>query len=228
VPTNPAQPAPSDNQIWAEPDLEIDESSERGGGRIDQEIRVLARANRLALGCDPATRHPGTSPGTDVIDFPLRCIAHAHPDCRFRWARITLDLAGTPDASISDLSPRDEISEHPVKISTKYGGGLKFDLTAVPIKPDVSAERATEQDVYFPTVTVSGVGFSHAIWDFTAVGDAPLHVDRSLRLLASVPSASVEVPVRLTLRASVTAGGFLGKIPLIGRQNVTIPMIEFA
>jgi hypothetical protein len=123
-----------------------------------------------------------------------------------------------------DLSPRTEISDHPVKISTKYHGGLSFAITAVPVHPDVTAERTTEEDVYFPTVTVSGVGFSYAIWDFTAVGDAPLIVDRELRLLATVPASAAEVPARVTLRALVTARGFLGKIPLVGRQNAVIPL----
>jgi hypothetical protein len=214
---------------WVEPQLEIDEESERGGQvRADKDIRVKGRASRLAIGCDPATRHPSDSPALDVIDFPLRCRAHAHPDCRFRWARVTLDLGSTPGASIRDLSPRNEISDHPVKISTKYHGGLSFAITAVPVHPDVTAERSTEEDVYFPTITVSGVGFSYAIWDFTAVGDAPLIVDRELRLLATVPAAAGEIPARVTLRALVTARGFLGKIPLVGRQNAVIPLEERA
>ena len=63
---------------------------------------------------------------------------------------MTLDLSGTAEASITDLSPRDEISEHPVKISTTYTGGLKFDIAMLPVHPELSAEHSTEQDVYFP------------------------------------------------------------------------------
>ena len=63
------------DRAWAEPVLEIDEHTERGGAiGVDQEIRVLARANRLAIRCDPATRHDGPAPGTQVLDFPLRCV----------------------------------------------------------------------------------------------------------------------------------------------------------
>jgi len=212
-------------QPWAEPALEIDEDTEREGSVVaDQEIRVLARASRLAIRCDPATRHRGDAPGTDVVDFPLHCVAHAHPDCRFRWVRVTLDVSGTAGASIADLSPRDEISEHPVKITTTYSSGLKFDIAAIPLQPDLSAERTTEQDIYFPAVSVSGVGFGYAIWDFTAIGEAPLKVDRTLRLLAAIPAAASEIPARLTVRASVTTRGLPGKIPLIGRQTRTIPL----
>lgn len=210
---------------WAEPTLEIDEDTEREGSVVaDEEIRVLARASRLAVRCDPATRHPGDAPGTDVVDFALHCVAHAHPECRFRWVRVTLDVSGTAGASITDLSPRDEISEHPVKITTTYSGGLKFDIAAIPLQPDLSAERTTEQDIYFPAVSVSGVGFGYAMWDFTAIAEAPLKVDRALRLLSAIPASAVEIPARLTVRASVTARGLPGKIPLIGRQTKTIPL----
>ena len=78
--------------------------------------------------------------------------------------------------------------------------------------------------MYFPKITVSGIGFSHAIWDFTAVGEEPLTVDRPLRLLATVPATATQVPARLTLRAAVTARGLPGWIPLIGRQAKTIPL----
>ena len=160
----------------------------------------------------------------DLIDFPLRCVAHAHPECRFRWVRVTLDLSGTVEASITDLSPRDEISHHPVKISTTYTSGLKFDIAMLPLHPELSAERGTEQDVYFPKVSVSGVDFGYAMWDFTAVGEEPLKVDRPLRLLAAVPGSTAQIPVRLTLRATVAARGLPGRIPLIGRQTKTIPL----
>jgi hypothetical protein len=213
------------DQPWAEPVLEIDEHAERADPVVaDQEIRVLARANRLAVRCDPATRHEGTAPGTQLLDFPLRCVAHAHPECRFRWVRLTLNLSETDGACVTDLSPRDEVSEHPVKISTTYSGGLKFDIAALPVHPELSAERGTEQDVYFPKISVSGIDFGYAMWDFTGVGEEPLKVDRPLRLLAAVPATASGIPVQLTLRALVTARGAVGRIPLIGRQNTTIPL----
>jgi hypothetical protein len=211
-------------QPWAEPPLEIDDDEPERASTVDEQIRVLAKSNRLAIRSDPATRHRSDTPDTDVIDFPLHCIAHAHPDCQFRWVRVTLDMSDTTGASIADLSPRDEIIDKPVKISTTYKGGLKFEIAAVPLKPELSAERKTEQDIYFPTVSVSGIGFSFAMWDFTPVGEAPLKVDRALRLLATVPVSVGAIPTRLTVRATVRARGLTGKIPLIGRQTKTIPL----
>jgi hypothetical protein len=210
-------------QWWAEPSLDIDQPTDRSPA-TDQKIRVLARTNRLAIKCEPAVRHGSGAPGTDVIDFPLHCVAHPHPECRFRWVQVTLDLSGTAGASITDLSPRDEISEHPIKISTTHTGGLKFDIAMIPVHPELSAEHSTEQDVYFPKISVSGIGFSYAMWDFTAIGDEPLKVDRQLRLLAKVPSAAAEIPACITMKASVAARGLPGRIPLVGRQTKTIPL----
>jgi hypothetical protein len=201
-----------EGQLWAEPALDVDDSSERESAIVaDEEVRVLARANRLAIRCDPAVRHRGDGARDgarlDVLDFALRCVAHAHPDCRFRWVRVTLDLSGTAGVSITDLVPRDEVSEHPVTISATYHAGVTFDIAAIPLKPELSADRTIEQDVYYPKISVSGVGFGYAMWEFTAVGEEPLKVDRPLRLLAAVP-----------------ARGFPGRIPLVGRQTKVIPL----
>ena len=224
MPVDRAGNAASPGLPWAAPTLEIDDSAERATGRVlDEQIRVLARENRLAVVRDIVARHP-LADGVVAIEVPLRCVAQAHPDCRFRWVRITVDLGGTEGVSICDLSPRDEVSEQPVKVTTTYHGGLSFSIAAVALSPEVSADRTTEHDVYFPTVTSSGIGLAAALWDFTAVADSALHVDRVLRLLVAAPAAASQIPVRLTLRASVTARGFAGRIPLIGRQNVKIPL----
>jgi hypothetical protein len=210
---------------WAEPELDIDADAdaERAGAVIaDTQIRVLAKENRLALRCEPAERHAGAVPSAEILDFRLRCVAHAHPECRFRWVRVNLALPS--GAVITDLVPRTEVSEHPVKITHTYGGGLKFDIAVVPVSPELSAEHSTEQDVYFPKIATSGVDLGYALWDFTAVGAEPLLVDRPLRLLASIPAGAADLPVRLTLRASVAVRGLAGAIPLIGRQSKTIPL----
>jgi hypothetical protein len=215
------------DDAWAAPELDIDKNAllERGESlTIDHDIKVLARANRLALHRDPFSRHPANEDtgGMDIVEVPLYCVAHAHPDCRFRWVRITLDLGSNEGVVIQDMSPRDEVADHPVKITTTYHGGLSFTIASVPLAPEVSVERSMERDVYFPTVTVSGAKLTHAIWDFTAIAGGPLHVNRDLRLLVGVPSSLAEIEVGLTLRAAVVAAGVTGVIPLIGRHTVKI------
>jgi hypothetical protein len=123
---------------------------------------------------------------------------------------------------VHDLSPRDEVSGNPVKITTSYHGGLSLNIASIPLGPEVSGDRSTERDVYFPSITAPGIDLTHAIWDFTAIAGAPPHVDRDLRLLAGIPAKLAEINVRLTLRASVTATGITGAIPLLGRQHAVI------
>ena len=94
----------------------------------------------------------------------------------------------------------------------------------LPVHPELSAEHSTEQDLYFPKISVSGVNFGYAMWDFTAIGKESLKVNRPLRLLATVPVSAAEIPARIILRASVAAHGLPGRIPLFGRQTKTIPL----
>lgn len=227
-----ARSEPEDpEQVWFGPELELDEGAlnERVHGpetldplAVDQEVRLLARANRLALVRGTVERHPAVQQGTDALDVPFRCVAHPAPDCRFRWVRIVLNLAPTAGTVISDLVPRNEVADQPVNITTTYRGGLSFHIAAIAVSPELSAERSTQRDVYFPSVTSSGIGLTHAIWDFTAVANAPLRVDRDLRLLAALPSTTDRIDVQVTLRASVVADGLLGALPLIGRHQATV------
>jgi hypothetical protein len=206
---------------WAEPELEIDDElgiDESQLTEADRQMYIRAKANHIGLFCRAAARHSGPADGADVIDFTVRCVADAHPECRFRWVRVLLDL-GTA-AQVLDLSPQDEAAELPVTIATSYQGGLSFDRVTRPAGP----AQDGDPEVYYPAIAGSGVGLGQATWDFTAIGDDPLHAGPALRLLASVPAGAAEVPVALTLRASVSARGFLGRIPLVGRQAVAIPL----
>ena len=209
-------------QDWLAVELDVDEDAlaERWDGQIviDETLRAMARANRLSLWrSDPERVDLGN--GTAAVELSLRCVAHADPGCRFRWVRLNVDFSGTPAAQIADLSPRDEIATHPVKLTTKRTAALSFEIASVQLGPEVGSERSSEQDVYFPKLTTSGLRLRYALWDFTAVGEAPLHVDRDLRVLLSVPSEVVAMPVTVTLRAMVTANGLAGAIPLLGRRS---------
>ncbi|MEY9857021.1 hypothetical protein ABH935_002629 [Catenulispora sp. GAS73] len=211
--------------VWADVPLDVDEDAvaERAdSASVDEELRLLARSNRLALVREKATRHADAHQGLDVVDVPLRCVAHAHPSCRFRWARVTIDLSGTAGAKVSDLVPREEISDHPVKITTTYQGGLSFSTAHLPVKSDAGGTHTTERDVYYPTVTSSGIGLTHAIWDFTARDGSPLHLDRQLRLLLTLPAAATAIGAELSMRATVAVNGLIGIIPLIGKHKAAI------
>ncbi|GAB2620319.1 hypothetical protein GCM10027168_60480 [Streptomyces capparidis] len=224
APGGPGQALPAETGLPGEADfpMEIDEAAleERAEPvSFDTRTRLLARENRFGLRAGPAVRHElGTSPGT-AVDLPLRCVAHRHPECRLRWVSLLVDLSGC-DGTVLDLSPRDEVAAHPVRVTTTFGGGLAFQIAAVPVGPEATAERSTRQDVFYPKVTSSGQGFSAARWDFTQVGQEPLHVDRELRLLVGVPAGTGETRLHAVLRAGLSVQGALGVLPLVGRRRV--------
>lgn len=188
---------------------------------LDESVRLLARENRFALRAGPASWHPLGGDRGSAVDVPLRCIAHRHPECRLRWVRVSVDVSGS-DGTVLDLSPKDEVATEPVKVITRYGGGLSFEIAAVPLGPEVTVERSREQNVYFPQLTSSGPMFAAAWWDFTQVGQAPLHLDRDLRMLVGVPDGTAEAHLHAVLRASVSVQGMLGAVPLVGRRKVKL------
>ncbi|WP_158801136.1 hypothetical protein [Streptomyces sp. NRRL S-37] len=204
--------------------MDIDEAAleERAEpAAVDRTVRLLARENRFALRAGPASWNPlGNGQGV-AVDISLRCVAHRHPECRLRWVRVSVDVSGS-DGTVLDLSPRDEVATDPVRVSTRYGGGLSLQIETVPLGPEVTVERAREQDVFFPRLTSSGPMFAAAWWDFLQVGEAPLHVDRTLRLLAGLPDGATQAHLHTTLRAGVSARGALGTVPLVGRRRVRL------
>lgn len=204
--------------------MEIDEAGleERAEPvSLDRSTRLLARENRFGLVTRPAAWQSVDAPASTVVDVRLRCVAHRHPECRLRWVSVSVDVSGS-GGTVLDLSPRDEVSTQPVRVTTRYGGGLSLDILAIPLGPEVTVERSSEQDVFFPRVTTSGPGFGSARWDFTQVGEDPLHVDRDLRLLAGLPADAAEAQVHAVLRAGVSVNGALGVVPLVGRRRVRL------
>ncbi|MFY1637633.1 hypothetical protein ACN27F_30905 [Solwaraspora sp. WMMB335] len=208
----------TERAVWADPTHPDPSRSILPGSIVlDEPVRALLRENRLSLWRAAPVPVTGTD-GASGLDLALRVVAHAHPDCRFRWVRCRVDFTA-PGARVCDLSPRDEIATEPVKVTTTRGVGLTFEIATVPLGPQAALSRVREQDVFLPKVTASGVRFRHALWDFTAVGEQPLHVDRGLRVLLAVPAATDALPVSFTLRASVAVAGLPGVVPLLGRRS---------
>jgi hypothetical protein len=199
---------------WVEP-----ERGPVGQIVLSETLRAQLRENQLALWRSEPTLVSGVD-GRTALDLTMRVVAHAHPECRFRWVRFRADFAGTPGAKVRDLSPREEIATAPVKLKTTRTVGLTFEIAAVPLGPEAALSRVQEQDVFLPKVTTSGARFRYAHWDFTAVGAQPLHVDRDLRALVEVPQGSAATRVTFTLRAKVAVNGIAGQVPLLGRRSV--------
>lgn len=79
------------------------------------------------------------------------CVAHPHPQCRFKWVRLGLDFTVTDGAVIRDMSPREVVGE-PVEVTTKVGVGLKFEAVAKVLSAEIKPEVSSSRTVYYPKI----------------------------------------------------------------------------
>ena len=196
-------------------DVDDEASAELGGEEViigDHDIRLLLRENRIALAKGKSSPVQSNDPGLAYYDVPLICVVMSHPECRFRWSRLIVDLGQTKEARIRDMSPREVRGDKPVQLTTSVGVGLKFEL--------VESELTTTESrtVYYPEIVSAGPGFTKGYWDFLALTSDYLHANRELRLLVSAP-VGVPLQARFTLRAKVRYSGIAGKIPLLARSG---------
>lgn len=203
--------------------LDLDEAGlERGDEAIigDQVIRLLLRENRIALakGKSALVQPAGAEPGISYYDVPLICVVHSHPECRFCWSRLVVDLSPTRGARICDMVPGEVEGDNPVELKTTFGGGLKFETVAKILNTELTGEYTTSRTVYYPKIVSSGPGFTRGYWDFLALSSDYLHANRELRLLISAP-ADVHVQARFNLRAKVRLAGTTRLIPLLVRSG---------
>lgn len=219
-------------ELWlgdVELTLNAEELEERAetAAIVQRDYRLWGHENRLGLWRGAIRRRTIESGHRDIMDLPLRCVAHPHPECRFRYVHLVVDLTcaedGAPQSAVvEDLSPRYVEGPEPVKIITKRAGELGFTCETLNLGPNISAEMSQEYQVYFPVIRSSGVGFGTAVWDFEAVLDAPLHVDRDLWLCVSVPTALSALYVQFRFEVRLQCPGLTSWLPLIGRRTVSV------
>jgi hypothetical protein len=215
----------NDFNILFESALDLDEAGvERNEEAIigDENIRLLLRENRLALakGKSVLVEQPlaGADPQLTYYDVPLMCVVHSHPECRFRWSRLMVDLSPTPEALIRDMSPREIRGDKPVELKTSIGVGLKFETASKIVNAEMQPEFSTSRTVYYPEIVSSGINLVRGYWDFLALTSDYLHANRELRLFISAPAGETVV-ARFNLRAKVKLAGFAGLIPLLARRG---------
>lgn len=207
--------------IDTELDLDIEGLTQERGpeqARIieDKDIRLLLRANRIALAKGETSRVDDD--GRTGYDVPLTCVVHSDPRCRFQWSRLLLDVSPTPDATISDMVPREIIDDRPVELTTTVGLGLKFAVASNALNAEISPQLSQKRTVYYPRIVSSGTGFTRGYWDFLALDHNYLHADRELRVMIAVPEPRT-IAVRFDLRARVKLAGIPGAIPLLARTG---------
>lgn len=177
---------------WLHFELEPDEEHpERGpdGALLDTAMRLGGRDNRVGLWRGPASWK--SEPGAEraVVDLQLRCVAHAHPECRFHWVRLVADFAAA-NGKILDLSPRRATADEAAR------GEL----------PEI-----VSSGIGFPSVTWDfRARHGQAIH---------VDRDLRLLVSLPAAQAETPLQVRYVVRASVVVNGVAGLIPLIGRRT---------
>lgn len=211
----------SDYQIVEEFELEIDkQEADRSAFTASEErlLSVLGHENRIGVAMRAPRLVESDDPSRAVYDIGLMLAVHAHPECRFVWSRLVIDLSGTPGTMIEDMVPG-EVEDRAVEVETRLGAGLKFATVLKTVNVEVDPQLARKRTVYFPTVTASGTGFRKAYWDFMAKGNDYLHANKELRLLVSAPVGK-PVVATVVVRARVRLLGLKSLVPLRKRGSL--------
>lgn len=203
--------------------LDIDEEARAELGSeeaiiSDHNIRLLLRENRIALAKGKSSLVQSNDLGLATYDVPLICVVMSHPECRFRWSRLIVDLSPTKEARIRDMSPQEVRGDKPVELKTSVGANLKFETVGKALSFELAPQIASSRTVYYPEVVSAGPGFSKGYWDFLALTSDYLHANRELRLLITAPFG-VPLQARFILRAKVKLAGVAGLIPLLARSG---------
>lgn len=183
------------------------------------------RENRVALTAGTILQHP-IQGQKKLLEFPLRCLILPHPESRFDWFRLVVNLKANPGSVIKDLSPREVTGTEPVKQTVKYGGGLKFEVSSLKIGPTLSYEAGEEMMIYYPEIVGAGLDTAVASWNFTALPGKELLFDRPLLLLLEVPALTQQLRVKFTARGFLRRKSWLGKIPVLGQHEFTFDSFE--
>jgi hypothetical protein len=210
----------SDYELVTEFELEVDEQEATRSTYTTSEERslsVLGRENRIGIAVRAPRPAESDDPNRAGYDIGMMLAVHAHPECRFMWSRLVVDLSGTPDAKIEDMAP-DKVEDSAVEIETIVKG-LKFAPVLKVINVEVNPELTRKRTTYFPTMTASGAGLSKAYWDFMAKGNDYLHANRELRLLISAP-AGKPVVATVVVRARARLLGVKNLVPLRKRGSL--------
>ncbi len=231
VVTQEGQHVDEDFAIAAYFELEVDEQDDHRSHYTPVEERALSllgRENRVGVAMRAPRPAETSEPGQAAYDIGLMLVVHAHPECRFVWSRLVVDLSDTPGAVIEDMAPA-EVEHNAVEVETRVGAGLKFTTVLKTVDIELKPELARKRTVHFPTVTASGTGFRKAYWDFMANKDNYLHANRELRLLVSAP-AGAPVVASMALRARLRLPGLPNLVPVRKRASLesTVELVSEA
>ena len=180
--------------------LEVDEEEDEVRAEylpsIEEALKLLGRDNRVSIAARKPvpTPSPSLPPDQAAYDITLMLALHSHPECKFKWSHLVVDLTPTPDAEIRDMAPAENIGESS-EVEIKVDATLKFEITPlanVQLTPEVTRKHTTR----FPTVSASGQGTKQAWWTFQAGRET------AFRRAGSCGSSSARPPTRLSRLSS--------------------------
>lgn len=212
---------PNDPSIFIELGIDWDELATRSdpAGFPPEKLKLLGRENRLEVLLIQLKAVDSAAPRS-AVELSLRLLAHAHPECSFKWIDLKLDFAAIPQARVEDFSPKEVKGTEPIKITSTYKGGLSFELETAKLGPNVELERSKEYQIYFPEILGSGIGTSMIHWTFSALPGQKLYEDRELKALVSAAAGVVFEGIELGVKAKLQVEGALGWLPVVGRKRV--------
>lgn len=212
----------NDSHLIYESVLELDEGEADRAAYLpstEEALRLLGRDNRIGIVARKPVRADSASlpAGRVAYDIGLILVLHAHPECKFEWSRLVVDLAPTPDAIIEDMAPAEVMGE-PVELETRVGAELKFATILKAVDVQLAPEIARKRTVHFPSLTSSGTGFQKGYWDFQAGEGGYIPSNRELRLLCSAP-ADAPIAATFTVRVEARLKGWRDLIPLRSKHG---------
>lgn len=211
-----------DFHLIGESVLEVDEEETDRAEYLpsaEEALRLIGRDNRVGIVARKPVRTPSPSlpRGRVAYDIGLMLVLHAHPECKFKWSRLVVDLASTPNAIIEDMAPA-EVMDEPVEVETRVGAELKFATILKAVDIQLTPEVTRKRTVHFPSVTASGTGFPKGYWDFQAGEGSYIPSNRELRLLCSAP-AHAPVAATFVVRVEARLKGWRDLIPLRAKHG---------
>jgi Cellulose binding domain len=169
---------------WLDFPMEVDNGAldERWDGVVvlDESLRAMARENRLSLWrSDPERVDQGD--GTAALLLELRCVAHAHPDGRFRWSAFAGTQVTLPAESV-------------VVLTTGTGSPPPTTTTAAPPPTTTTTAPSTTTITVPPTTTTAAAGSGCAAsWTLASSWAGGFQLNFTVTNAGTTPTAGWQV-----------------------------------
>ncbi len=209
-----------ENSFVIELDLDELELAERHAALyVDEDIKVLARENRVILHVKTLTSTYNADSKRFEKQVQLHCVAHPHPDCNFISVRLAVSFSEETAVCVENMIPGEVLGKEPVKFTSTSKGGLSPEYQDLKLGDIASVEQSKEYQAHVPEIIGTGVGTQRAVWTFQKPLEAvPLHVNQHLVMLISLPEDRPALTATFSLRAQAAIKGVMRHLPLLGRK----------